>query len=104
MAATDVAVAHGFAIAVFRLVEEGAVEAVLQNRSDGGDRTCLDRDAAPASGVHAGIVLGPGQGEDSEAGSKALFRMGPVGHDRLEQRGDRGDDFFAVGDQTRWRP
>ena len=33
VAAADVAVAHGFAFALFPVVEEGAIEAVLENRA-----------------------------------------------------------------------
>ena len=74
VAAADVAVAQVLAVRPLRLVEEGAIEAVLEDRANGGDGARLDRNAAPASGVDARLVIGPRQGKDAQAGSKAPVR------------------------------
>ena len=68
--------AHRFAFALFPIVEEGAIEAVLENRAKGGDGARLYRDAAPAGGVDARGAISSRQGEDAQAGPKALLGMG----------------------------
>jgi len=72
---TDVAVAQG--LVVGRLVEESAIEAALENRTDRGDGASLDQDAAPTGRIDARIVIAPGQRQDAKAGAKALFRVWP---------------------------
>ena len=71
--------AHGFAFALFAVVEEGAIEAVLENRAKGGDGARLYRDAAPAGGVDARGAISSRQGEDAQAGPKALLGVGASG-------------------------
>src|ERR1700688_4918733 len=78
----DVAVAQG--LVVGRLVEESAIKAVLEDRTDRGDGACLDEDAASASSIDARIAIALGQRQNAEAGAKALLRMRPVSHDSLE--------------------
>lgn len=51
----DVAVAQG--LVVGRLVEESAIEAALEDRTDRGDGASLDEDAASAGGIDARIEL-----------------------------------------------
>ena len=55
------------------VVEEGAIEAVLENRAKGGDGARFYRDAAPAGGVDARGAISSRQGEDAQAGPKALL-------------------------------
>ncbi len=52
-AATDVGVTDGLAVRTPVLVEEGAIEAVLEDRANGVDGARFDQNAAPAGGVHA---------------------------------------------------
>jgi len=47
-------------IAVGALVEEGPVEAVLQDRADRGDGSRLDRDATAAGGLEARLAISAG--------------------------------------------
>ena len=54
----DVAVAQG--LVVGRLVEESAIKAVLEDRTDRGDGACLDEDAASASCIDARIAIALG--------------------------------------------
>ena len=51
----DVAVAQG--LVVGRLVKKSAIEAVLEDRTDRGDRASLDQDAASAGRIDARIVM-----------------------------------------------
>jgi len=51
----DVAVAQG--LVVGRLVEESAIEAALEDRTDRGDGASLDQDAASAGRIDARIVV-----------------------------------------------
>jgi hypothetical protein len=60
-----------------RLVEESAIKAVLEDRTDRGDGASLDQDAASAGGIDARIVVAPGQRQNAEAGAKALLGMRP---------------------------
>src|SRR5664279_1072379 len=69
----DVAVAQG--LVVGRLVEKSAIKAVLEDRTDRGDRVSLDEDAASAGRIDARVVVAPGQRQDAEAGAKALLGM-----------------------------
>lgn len=55
----DVAVAQGLVVGC--LVKEGAIQTVLEDRADRGDRMRLNQDAAPAGGVDAGMVVASGQ-------------------------------------------
>jgi hypothetical protein len=54
----DVAVAQG--LLVGRVVEKGAIKAVLEDRTDRGDGACFDEDAASAGCIDACIVVAPG--------------------------------------------
>ena len=91
--------AHGFAFALFPIVEEGAIEAVLENRAKGGDGARLYRDAAPAGGVDARGAISSRQGENAQAGPKVLLGVRTSGHDRFAQGGGRGSDLLGVGDE-----
>src|SRR6476661_2453990 len=51
----DVAVAQG--LVVGRLVEESAIEAALEDRTDRGDGASLDQDGASAGGIDARFVV-----------------------------------------------
>ena len=84
----DIAVAQGFVVG--RLVEEGAIKTVLEDRTDRGDGAGLDEDAASAGCIDASFVIAPGQRQNAEAGAKALFGMRPGGDDRLEEGSRRG--------------
>src|ERR1700694_4755407 len=98
----DVAVAQG--LVVGRLVEESAIEAALEDRTDRGDGASLDQDAASAGRIDARIVVAPGQRQDTEAGAKALLGMRPGLDDDLEKRRGRGADLLAGRDQSSGRP
>src|SRR4051794_13572468 len=98
----DVAVAQG--LVVGRLVEESAIEAALEDRTDRCDGASLDQDAASAGGIDARIVVAPGQRQNAEAGAKALFGMRPCSDDGLEERRGRGTDPLASRDQPSGRP
>src|SRR4249920_233762 len=98
----DVAVAQR--LVVGRLVEENAIEAALEDRTDRGDGASLDQDAASAGGIDARIVVAPGQRQDTEAGAKALLGMRPGLDDGLEKRRGRGTDLLAGSDQSSRRP
>ena len=93
----DVAVAQG--LVVGRLVEESAIEAALENRTDRSDGASLDQDAAPAGRIDARIVVAPGQRQDAKAGAKALFRVWPGFDNDLEERRGRWTDLLAGSDQ-----
>ena len=98
----DVAVAQG--LVVGRLVEESAIEAALEDRTDRGDGASLDQDAASASRIDARIVVAPGERQDAKAGAKALLGVRPGSDDSLEERGGRWTDLLAGGDQSSGRP
>src|ERR1700687_2444959 len=98
----DVAVAQG--LVVGRLVEESAIEAALEDRTDRGDGASLDQDAASAGRIDARIVVAPGQRQDTEAGAKALLGVRPGLDDDLEERRGRWTDLLAGGDQPSGRP
>src|ERR1700682_6056747 len=100
--AADVAMAQGLVIG--RLVEEGAIEAAIEDRTDRGDGASLDQDAASAGRIDARIVVAPGQRQDAEAGAKALLGMRPGSDDDLEKRRGRWTDLLAGGDQPSRRP
>src|SRR5947209_19756407 len=89
--AADVTVAQG--LVVGRLVEESAIEAALEDRTDRGDGASLDQDAASAGGIDTRVVVAPGQRQDTEAGAKALLGMRPGRDDGLEKRRGRGTDL-----------
>ena len=93
----DLASANAFVAILSCLVEEGPVEASLQDRPDRCDGACADRQTAPTGGVEAGGLKAPGQGQDADAGAEALFRMRPVGHHRFTERRDRGAEFRRGG-------
>ena len=98
----DVAVAQG--LVVGRLVEESAIEAALEDRTDRGDGASLDQDAASAGRIDARIVVAPGQRQDTEAGAKALLGVRPGFDDDLEERRGRWTDLLAGSDQPSRRP
>src|SRR4051812_1357988 len=98
----DVAVAQG--LVVGRLVEESAIEAALEDRTDRGDGASLDEDAASAGGIDARIVVALGQRQDTEAGAKALLGVRPGFDDDLEERRGRWTNLLAGGDQPSRRP
>src|ERR1700719_2084956 len=98
----DVAVAQG--LVVERVVEESAIKAVLEDRTDRGDGASLDEDAASAGCINAGVVVAPGQRQDAEAGAKALLGMRPSRDDSLEKGSRRGSDPLASRDQPSRRP
>ena len=93
----DVAVAQG--LVVGRLVEESAIEAALEDRTDRGDGASLDQDTASAGRIDARIVVASGQRQDTEAGAKALLGVRPGLDDDLEERRGRWTDLLAGGDQ-----
>jgi len=68
---------------VGRLVEKSAIKAVLEDRTDRGDRAGLDEDAASAGCIDARIVVAPGQRQDTEAGAKALLGVRPGLDDKV---------------------
>ena len=84
--ATDIRVLKRTLVGPF--CEEGAVEPGLQDRSDRGNGAGPDGEPMPAGGIEAHGLVGPGQGEDTETGAEALFRMGSVGHHRFAERRD----------------
>src|SRR6202142_188801 len=94
----DVAVAQG--LVVRRLVEESAIEAALEDRTDRGDGASLDQDAASAGRIDARIVVAPGQRQDTEAGAKALLGVRTGFDDDLEERSGRWTDLLARGDKS----
>jgi hypothetical protein len=96
--AADVAVVQR--LVVGRLVEEGAIKAVLEDRTDRGDGASLDQDGASAGRVEACIVVGPDQRQNAEAGAKALLGMRPGCDDGLEKRRGRWTDLLAGRDQA----
>jgi len=98
----DIAVAQG--LVVGRLVEESAIKAVLEDRTDRGDGASLDEDAASASCIDAHIAVAPGQRQDAEAGAKALLGMRPGSDDSLEKGSGRGTNPLAGRDQPSRRP
>src|SRR3979411_2287311 len=91
-------------LVIGRLVEEGAIEAAIEDRTDRGDGASLDEDAASAGRIDARVVVAPGQRQDAEAGAKALLGMRPCSDDVLEKRCDRGTDPLASCDQPSRRP
>ena len=98
----DVAVAQG--LVVERVVEESAIQTVLEDRTDRGDGAGLDEDAASAGGIDARVAVAPGQRQDTEAGAKALLGMRPGSDDSLEKGSGRGTDPLAGRDQPSRRP
>ena len=98
----DVTVAQG--LVVERVVEESAIKAVLEDRTDRGDGASLDQDAASAGCIDARVVVAPGQRQDAEAGAKALLGMWPCSDDGLEKRRGRWTDLLAGSDQSTGRP
>ena len=104
VAATNVAVADRLAVRPLVLLEEGAIETVLEDRANGGDGSGLDRNAAPTRGVDARPAIGARQGENPQAGSKALFGMRAGDHDRFAQGGGRWADLLRVGHDAGRRP
>jgi len=100
--APDVAVAQG--LVVGRLVEESAVEAALEDRTDRGDGASLDQDTASAGRIDARIVVASGQRQDTEAGAKALLGVRPGLDDDLEERRGRWTDLLSGSDQPSRRP
>jgi len=92
----DIAVAQG--LLVERLVEESAIKAILEDRTDRGDGARLDQNAASAGRIDARIVVAPGQRQNAEAGAKALFGMRPGSDDSLEKGGGRGTNPLAGRD------
>src|ERR1700719_3330121 len=97
----DVAVAQG--LVVERVVEESAIKAVLEDRTDRGDGASLDQDAASAGRIDARIVVAPGQRQDAEAGAKALLGVGPGLDDDLEERRGRWTNLLAGNDPSSGR-
>jgi hypothetical protein len=77
------AVAQGLVLE--RFVQEGAIQAVVEDRADRGDGARLDEDAAPAGGVDALGAVAFGQRQNAQAGTKTLLRMGPGGDHGLEE-------------------
>ncbi|MEY9601935.1 hypothetical protein ABIF74_006627 [Bradyrhizobium japonicum] len=69
-----------------RFVEERAIEAVLEDRSNRGDGARLDEDAPPAGCVEAFGAVAFDERQNAKAGSKALFWMGPGVDHGLEKR------------------
>src|SRR4051794_39526580 len=98
----DVAVAQG--LVVGRFVEESAIEAALEDRTDRGDGASLDEDATSAGGIDARIVVALGQRQDTEAGAKALLGVRPGFDDDLEERRGRWTNLLSGGDQPSRRP
>jgi len=88
----DVAVAQG--LVVGRLVEESAIEAALEDRTDRGDGASLDQDTASAGRIDARIVVASGQRQDTEAGAKALLGVRPAVWRWTEADGGRGTFFM----------
>ena len=79
------------------VIEEGAVEPALQDGFDRSDRPGADCQSALARRIEAVRVVAPGQGQNAETGSEALFRMGTIGHDPLAKSGDRGAELHSLG-------
>ena len=98
----DIAVAQGLVVGC--LVKKSAIKAIFENRTDRGDGTSLDLDAASAGGIDTRVVVAPGQRQDAETGSKALLGMRPCSDDVLEKRRGRGTDPLAGCDQPTRRP
>ncbi|MEY9238380.1 hypothetical protein ABIF68_005995 [Bradyrhizobium japonicum] len=96
VASADVAVAQGLVLE--RFVEERAIEAVLEDRSNRGDGARLDEDAPPAGCVEAFGAVAFDERQNAKAGSKALFWMGPGVDHGLEKRCCRRTDPLAGGD------
>src|SRR5258708_36844105 len=71
---------------------------------DRGDRARLDEDAGSAGSIDGRIVVAAGQGQDAEAGAKALLGMRPGSDDGLEKRSGRGPNLLAGSDQSSGRP
>jgi hypothetical protein len=94
--AADVAVAQW--LVVGSLVEKSAIKAVLEDRTDRGNRASLDQNAAPAGGVDARIVVAPGQRKNAEAGAEALLGMRSGRDDGLEKCCGRRADLLAGSD------
>src|ERR1700751_462385 len=100
--AADVAVAQGL---MFEgLVDEGAIQAVLEDGADRGDGSRLDQKAASAGGVDALGAVAIDQRQNAEAGAKALLGMGPGRDHGLEEGGGRRTDPLAGGDHAGGRP
>ncbi|MEZ0057234.1 hypothetical protein ABIF26_002742 [Bradyrhizobium elkanii] len=78
-----------------RFVEERAIEAVLEDRSNRGDGARLDEDAPPAGCVEAFGAVAFDERQNAKAGSKALFWMGPGVDHGLEKRCCRRTDPLA---------
>src|SRR5712672_1766319 len=91
-------------LVVGRLVKKSAIKAVLEDRTDRGNRARLDEDAASAGRIDARIVVTPGQRQDAEAGAKALLGMWPCSDDGLEKRRGRWTNPLASRDQSTGRP
>src|ERR1700678_4590135 len=100
--AADVAVAQG--LVVGRLVEESAIKAVLEDRTDRGDGASLDQDTASAGRIDTRVVVAPAQRQGAEAGAKALLGVGPGLDDDLEERRGRWTNLLAGSDQSSGRP
>src|SRR6202158_5740655 len=98
----DFAVAQGLVSGP--LVEESAIKAVFEDRTDRGEGASLDEYAASAGCIDARIVVAPGQRQDAEAGAKALLGMRPCRDDGLEKRRGRGPNLLAGRDQPSRRP
>src|SRR5260370_31840050 len=101
--AADVAVLDGIGFGS-PLGNEGLVETVLQDRSDGPVARRTDADPTTACGFEASRTVGAYEREDAETGSEALLGVRLGAHDRLVQR-DRGRaDLLGSGQHARRRP
>ena len=94
----------GFAIACSASSRKARSRPVLRIERIEATERALIRIAALAGRLQPRLAVGLLQGQDAQAGSEALLGVGPVGHDRLEQRGGGRADLFGDGDHPRRRP
>ena len=62
-----------------------AIEVVLQDRCEGGTGQRADLQGPLAGGLQARLAMAFCQAENADAGSEALFRVGPVGQDEFDE-------------------
>src|SRR5262245_56494213 len=102
-AAADVVVLNGIRLRG-DLGQEGLVQPVLEDRSDGSIAHGADGDAAAARGLQPDWAIAAGERENAEAGSEALLGMRLRLHDDAAQRGGGRADLLGRGEEARRRP
>ena len=81
------------------LFQRSGFQVVLENGFDARIGAGVKVQGAPAGGFQALMAHGFAQADDAQGGAKALFGVGPVGHDFLDHLGAlRADGFGPLQD------